>query len=123
MDERNDQLRGKLDELLMQAAEVSVALDRSEGRIQGVPHYSVIEQRAHELGRQLSCRIQAQHMGELAAAEKPVGHCPTCDTRCELAASPRTVASIDGKVALPELKGNCPNCRRSFFPFAEPDGI
>ena len=107
----------------MEAAQISVTLDRAEGRVQGVPHYSVIEQRAHELGRQLSCRIQAQHMGELAAAHNPVGQCPTCDTRCELTVQARTVTSIDGTVAMHELKGDCPNCRRSFFPFADPDGI
>jgi len=123
MDERNERLREKLDGLLLEAAEVSVTLDQAEGTIRGVPHYSVIEQRAHELGRQLSCRIQAQHLRELVAAHNQVGQCPTCDTRCKLTANSRAVTSVDGKVALPELKGDCPNCRRSFFPDADPDGI
>jgi hypothetical protein len=73
-----------LDQLLKEAAEVSVALDRADGTIQGVPHYSVIEARAHELGRHLSCQIQARQMSELAAAQKPVGKCPACGTGCEL---------------------------------------
>jgi hypothetical protein len=51
-------LRKELDDLLREAAEVSVALDRADGTIQGVPHYSVIEARAHELGQRLSRRIQ-----------------------------------------------------------------
>ncbi len=119
MDGTSEQLREKLDGFLKQAAEVSVALDRTDGTIQGVPHYSVIEQRAHQLGRQLSCRIQAEHMTELSASQHPVGHCPACNTRCELEPDDRTVSSIDGKVGLRELKGHCPRCRKSFFPAAD----
>ena len=60
MDGTMTKLKEKLDQLLHEAAEVSVAaLDRAEGTIVGVPHYSVIEGRAHELGQQLSRRIQA----------------------------------------------------------------
>ena len=123
MYEKSKQLREKLEGLLVEAAEVSVSLDQAEGTIRGVPHYSVIERRAHELGQQLSCRIQAQHMQELAAAQNPVGHCPTCDLRCALTVNGRTVTSIDGKVSLREVKGDCPRCRRSFFPYAYLDGI
>src|SRR5215472_14842083 len=53
MDGTTTDLKAKLDQLLREAAEVSVALDRVEGTIVGVPHYSVIEGRAHELGQQL----------------------------------------------------------------------
>jgi predicted aconitase len=60
MDGTTIKLKEKLDQLLREAAEVSVTLDRVEGIIVGVPHYSVIESRAHELGQQLSRRIQAQ---------------------------------------------------------------
>jgi hypothetical protein len=123
MDGRSERLREKLDQLLKEAAELSVALDRADGTIQGVPHYSVIEARAHELGCQLSCQIQARHMGEVAASQNPVGQCPTCGTRCELTVHRRGVASIDGGVSLHELKGDCPCCRRSFFPATAPDGI
>ena len=35
-------LKEKFDRLLKEAAEVSVALDRADGTITGVPHYSVI---------------------------------------------------------------------------------
>ena len=47
-------LKERLDQLLREAAEVSVALDRAEGTVVGIPHYSVIEARAHELGQPLS---------------------------------------------------------------------
>src|SRR5262249_41469845 len=53
-------LKEELDRLLRQAAAVSVARDRAEGTLVGIPHYSVIEARAHELGRELSRRIQAR---------------------------------------------------------------
>jgi hypothetical protein len=58
MDGTTTKLKEKLDQLLHEAAEASVALDRAEGTIVGLPHYSVIEGRAHELGQQLSRRIQ-----------------------------------------------------------------
>ena len=62
MERQAVELQEKLAGLLKEAAEVSVALDRLNGTIQGVPHYSVIELRAHELGRQLSREIQQRHM-------------------------------------------------------------
>ena len=123
MDGRSERLRERLEQLLREAAEVSVTLDQAEGAVQGVPHYSVIEARAHELGRQLSCQIQTRHMGEVAASQSSVGQCPTCGTRCELTVNTRTVASIDGPVKLQELRGDCPCCRRSLFPTAAPVGI
>jgi hypothetical protein len=43
MDDRNSVLREKAAKLLREAAEAKVALDRAEGKIKGVPHYSVIE--------------------------------------------------------------------------------
>ena len=58
---------------------VDDALDRSEGTIVSIPHYSVIETRAHELRQELNRRIQAQQMGDLAAAA-PSGKCPDCST-------------------------------------------
>ena len=81
MDGTSTTLKEKLSQLLHQAAEVSVALDRAEGTIVGVPHYSVIEGRAHELGQQLSQRIQARHMADLAAHAPPSAKCPECGIR------------------------------------------
>src|SRR4030042_91935 len=70
------QLRKKLDDLLREAAEGSVALDRADGTTEGVPHYSVIEARAHELGQQLSRQIQERRMAEIVAAQVTKGTCP-----------------------------------------------
>ena len=77
-------LKEKLNQLLKEAAQVSVALDRGDGTITGVPHYSVIEARAHELGQQLSREIQARQMGELVAGRMATAPCPECRARCEL---------------------------------------
>jgi hypothetical protein len=87
-----------------------------EGTIVGVPHYSVIEGRAHELGQQLSRRIQAQHMGDLAAHAPPSAKCPECGTRCDTSRKQRPVRSVDGTLTVDEPVAHCPECRRGFFP-------
>jgi hypothetical protein len=109
-------LQAKLDQLLQEAAQVSVALDRANGTIVGVPHYSVIETRAHELGRQLSRTVQAKHMGELTAHAAGFAKCPACGTRCEVVSDERRLTSIDGPLAFDEPTSYCPRCRRGFFP-------
>lgn len=123
MDGKTTELKARLEKLLKEAAEVSVALDRADGTIQGVPHYSVIELRAHELGRQLSRRIQEQHMGEITAFQVPKAPCPKCGMRCEVFPRKRPVTSIDGPIELQELEGRCPFCRKAFFPSAGDVGI
>jgi uncharacterized protein with PIN domain len=112
-----------MDRLLKEAAEVSVALDRAGGTITGVPHYSRIEARAHELGQQLSREIQAQQIGELVKGRTATAPCPKCQARCELAIKKRTVTSIDGPVEMQELEGYCPDCRRAFFPRQRNAGV
>jgi hypothetical protein len=109
-------LKEKLDQLLREAAEVSVALDHAEGTIVGIPHYSVIEARAHELGQQLSRRIQARQMGRFAAHAPDTAPCPECGTRCQLDRKERRLTSIDGSLTVEEPTGHCPRCRRGFFP-------
>ena len=116
-------LRKKLDDLLTEAAEVSVALDRANGTIQGVPHYSVIEARAHELGQQLSRQIQERQMGEIVAAQVSKGTCPGCGRRRQLIPTKRPVTSVDGVITLQELEGYCSSCRKAFFPATRDTGI
>jgi hypothetical protein len=116
MDGATSTLKEKLERLLREAAEVSVALDRAEGTIVGVPHYSVIEARAHELGQKLSREIQARQMGEITAQAAPSAKCPGCGTRCETRPQRRRVTSVDGPLSMEEPVGHCPNCRRDFFP-------
>jgi uncharacterized protein with PIN domain len=123
MDDREGVLKEKLRRLIEEAAEVSVELDRSNGTIEDVPHYSVIELRAHQLGRQLSCAVQRRQMAETVALQIPKAKCPSCGTRCELVPKKRTVKSIDGPLEVQELKGRCPFCRRDFFPSAGENGV
>lgn len=123
MDGDPSRLRKKLEDLLREAAEVSVALDRADGTIQGVPHYSVIEGRAHELGQQLSRQIQQRQMAEIVAYQVAKAACPGCGRRCELIPTKRPVRSGDGSVDLPELEGYCRCCRQAFFPVAGDVGV
>ena len=123
MDDDALRLRNKLDDLLREAAEVSVALDRANGTIRGVPHYSVIEARAHELGQQFSRQIQERQMGEIVAAQVSKGICPGCGRHWELIPTKRQVTSVDGVITLQELEGYCTSCRKAFFPVAGDAGV
>jgi DNA repair exonuclease SbcCD ATPase subunit len=123
MDDRTDRLREKLAKALREVAELKVALDRAEGKIQGVPHYSVIEDAAHETGCQVSRLVQQIHMTELVAHCSPSGKCPDCGCLQPLNPKKRTILSADGSVELSELAGHCPRCRRAFFPSARDVGV
>jgi hypothetical protein len=116
MDGSTTALQKKLHELLQDAAEVAVALDRADGTIVGIPHYSVIESRAHELGRELSRTVQAKHMGAMATPTTDAAKCPECGTRCEFIPKKRRLTSIDGPLSFDEPTCLCPRCRRGFFP-------
>lgn len=120
---RVEQLRQRLERLLGEAANVEVQLSRADGTIKGIPHYSLIEGRAHELGKQLSRQVQQQQMKELAASHATMAKCPQCGTRCSLRSQDRAVKSVDGDTDLHELVGDCPRCRRSFFPDARDAGL
>src|SRR5271157_1962342 len=108
MDGTTIELTEKLERLLREAAQVSVDLDRAKGTIVGVPHYSVIEARAHELGQQLSRQIQLRRMGEISAQASSSAKCPACGTGCELGRKKRRVTSIDGPLVVEEPVGHCP---------------
>src|SRR5438270_12109889 len=116
MDEPAAALQAKLDRLLQEAARVAVAFERANGTVMGIPHYSVIEARAHELGRQLSRTVQAGHMGEMATHATRPAKCPECRTRCEVVPKQRPLTSIDGPLAVDEPASYCPRCRRGVFP-------
>jgi hypothetical protein len=123
MDDREAAVAKKLDDLLSEAAATAVELSRLDGTVRGVPHYTVIELHAHELGQQLSRRIQQRQMTEVAADQLRQHPCPACGARCDVTASTREVGSIDGPLALQEVEGYCGKCRRSFFPESRSSGI
>ncbi len=113
-------LKEKLDPLLREAAEVSVALDQADGTIVGVPHYAVIEARVHELGQPLSRQIQARQMGQIAARAADTAKCPECGTRCQLG-TPETSGDLHRR--LPHrggAGGSLPRLPPGLFP---PPGI
>ncbi len=110
------ELQEKLAGLLTEAAGIAVTLDRLNGTIRGVPHYSVIELRAHELGRQLSREIQQRHIATVVDHQVARARCPACGTESALKPVPRRARSIDGPLDLRELEGHCRKCRRAFFP-------
>lgn len=116
--ERVAQLRERLERSLREAAEIEVELSRVDGSIRGVPHYSVIEGRAHALGKQLSRAVQQRQMSELAAAQATTAKCPTCGTRCDVRPQKRPLQSVDGAAEVADSQGYCTGCRRSFFPAA-----
>jgi hypothetical protein len=122
-DAKAARLMERLERLLREAAEVEVELSRAEGAISGLPHYSVIEGRAHAWGQRLSREVQQRQMREVTASQPLTAKCPGCGTRCELQPSSRDVNSVDGWLKLQELIGDCPCCRRSFFPAAGDVGV
>ena len=113
-------LQAEYEKSLSRAAELKVQLDRAAGIASGkvVPHYSVIEDAAHEAGQQFSRQLQERHMRELSAAHVGTAKCPKCGERCAVDAVPRSVTSGDGPVKLAEAKAHCSTCRRAFFPSA-----
>jgi hypothetical protein len=114
--ERVARLRERLERSLREAAEIEVELSRADGSIHGVPHYSVIEGRAHELGKQLSRAVQQRQMSELAAAQATTAKCPACGRRCDVQPQKRPLQSVDGSADVADSEGYCTGCRRSFFP-------
>lgn len=116
--ERVARLQERLERSLREAAEIEVELSRADGSIRGVPHYSVIEGRAHELGKRLSRTAQQRQMSELTASQAATTKCPTCGTRCEVRPQRRPLQSVDGTAEVTDSEGYCTGCRRSFFPAA-----
>ena len=123
MDGNTVGLRKKFAKLMRETAEVKVALDRAEGKIRGVPHYSVIEETAHELGREVSRMVQEIHLREVVARQSLSGKCPECGTLAPLECRERPVLSGDGPIQCSELVGYCSCCRRNFFPAAGRVGV
>ena len=113
----------KLDEALKAATDAAVELQRLLPEHQSVPHYSVIEQAAHEVGVRLSCLIQRQHVSNIAAEAGPKAKCPRCQKLCDVDCRTRIVKSIDGEVEMIEAKARCSRCERDFFPSTHEVGV
>jgi len=118
MDGERAELQSKLERLLDEVAAVSVALSRADGTITGVPHSSVIEEHAHQLGRHLSRLVQGRQAQSVATSQPRRHRCPHCQAICDVEIRDRPLTSIDGDVTMSELVGHCRKCRRDFFPSA-----
>lgn len=118
MDGELAELHAKLDRLLKETAAISVTLSRADGTIEGVPHYSVIEEHAHLLGQRLSRLVQAQQTKQVVTSQPRQHRCPHCRSICDVEISHRRMISIDGNVEMPDTVGHCRKCRRDFFPSA-----
>ena len=119
MDAKQAAREARKKELLQELAEIKIEELREQGVFSGVPHYSVLEQAASALGKELSCLTQERAAGEVRAESAAEAACPTCGTKCKVETKRREVASIDGRVTLEEATAYCPRCRRSFFPSAD----
>ena len=108
MDGDRSALRTEFEVALKRVTELKVELDQAEGRLpkSDIPHYSVIENAAHEVGQLLSRMVQQKMLNELVAAQPTVAKCPTCGTRCSLKPRQRKVLSGDGRVDLHLLGRN-----------------
>lgn len=118
MDARIEKLSRELQEALKAATEAAVALQRAQQDFSTVPHYSVIEEFAHEVGVQLSCLVQGQQAALVAAESGQAASCPNCGKICQVTTKTRDVKSVDGEVGLTEAAAYCSRCERSFFPSA-----
>lgn len=116
MEAAPDEVIQKLERLFSEAAELAVEQAVAQWDPKKPPHYSQIEEAAHRLARQLSCRIQERVAREVVARESTTATCPACGRSCELEHATRAMQSIDGPIELLELSGYCPRCRRAFFP-------
>jgi hypothetical protein len=123
MEGRVEDLRAKLEQLLNQAAGVAAELHSAEAGGSGIPHFNEIEAAAHQVGRDVSCRIQSRRAHEVAAEAALQAACPDCGELCRLDLKPRKLSSTDGPVEVLEPCGQCDRCRRSFFPSTEATGL
>ena len=123
MDGRVAELKEKLDRSLKVTAELAAELQGIDGSQQTVPHYSQIENAAHQVGVELSCRIQACRSNEVASAAGTQANCPECGEVCDLKNTQRPVESIDGPVDVLEPVARCSRCRRDFFPSTHETGL
>lgn len=119
MDAQIDKLSREFQQALKTAGDAAVALQRAQQDFSSTPHYSVIENFAHEAGVQLSCLVQAQQAALVAAEAGTTAACPECEKICHVTTKTREVKSIDGVVELAEAKAYCSRCERSFFPSAD----
>ena len=116
MEDRIALLKEKISRGMRELAEAKVELDWADGTVKGVPHYSVIENSAHEFGREVGRTVQERHAREIVAQTMHQVTCPGCQSKVQPQSKKRTLTSLDGPVEVLEAVAHCPTCRRDFFP-------
>lgn len=96
---------------------IRLAAEMQKQQQPNVPHMSVMEQAAHEVGQRVARGVLEQRMTEVAA-ECTHANCPTCSRRHEVQHRKRTITGSDGPVEIVEATAYCEHCRRAFFPAA-----
>ena len=76
MDAKQAAREARKKELLQELAEIKIEELREQGVFSGVPHYSVLEQAASALGKELSCLTQERAAGEVRAESAAEAVCP-----------------------------------------------
>ena len=123
MDAKSQARQGRIQELFRELAELRVEEMADAGNFDQTPHFSVIERSASELAKQLSRKIQERASREGVARGQSQAICPTCGAICVVTTRCRTVMGVDGPFELTEAVADCRQCRRSFFPSADGDGV
>ena len=123
MDAKQDAREQKRQRLLNELAELQLEEFRETGTFDSTPHFSTIEDVAHQLGQMVSRRVQERTAREVASHTSAEAVCPTCGRSCHLKTVRRTIKGIDGPIEVDEVVGECRPCRRSFFPSTDRTGI
>jgi hypothetical protein len=82
--------------------------------------FAEIERFGHEVGRMLGRAVDQQLANQHAKQFHEAAACPTCQTECEIKATPveRKIQTSDGLVPIQEPVCRCSVCNRDFFPSA-----
>ena len=102
-------------------AEIARELGRAvypEGLPRGT-HFSELEAIAGALGDEMARQLIEINVREQAEdwPEDELGECPVCGGPARKAPDqPRVLTTTRGDVAWKQRVGNCPRCRRAFFP-------
>ena len=81
--------------------------------------FSELEAIAGALGDEIARQLIQHNLGEQADRwpEEGLGECPVCGGPARKAPDqPRVLTTTRGDVAWKQRVGNCPRCRRAFFP-------
>lgn len=82
--------------------------------------FAEIEEFGHEVGKMVARAVDEQLTKQHAHHFDGTAACPSCETECPIAESPksRPFQTTDGDVPLHEPICHCPVCHRDFFPSA-----